>query len=327
MTIRERKLGLATRDAYGEALLELGRRDERIVVLDADLSKSTKSNGFAKAFPDRFRNVGIAEANMVGMAAGLATTGLIPFASSFASFLMAKGYDQMRMGVANPRANAKFVGSHGGISLGEDGASQQSVEDVALAVSLPHFTVIVPADAVATRALTMAMAAHDGPVFMRTGRPKAPTIYSEGETFPLGGAKVLQKGTDATIVAYGLLVFEALQAADMAAAVGLSVGVIDAYCVKPLDVAAIATAARESGALLVAEEHLITGGLGAMVAQAAACHCPVPMAFVGLDDRYSESGTPEALMTAYGFTAEHLFAEVQALIARKAVTAHAVLGV
>lgn len=317
MTVREKKLGPATRDAYGDALVKLGATNPKVVALDSDLSKSTKSGGFAKKYPERFLNVGIAEANMASMAAGLAGTGLVPFAHSFASFLMAKTFDQLRMGVANPKVNAKFVGSHGGISLGEDGASQQSVEDVALAVALPHFTVLVPADGEATKAVTREAAEHVGPVFLRTGRPKAPVIYAEGERFPIGGAKVLQKGTDATIVANGLLVFEALQAADMAAEIGLSVGVVDAYSVKPLDRGAIAEAAEGSGAILVAEEHLTTGGLGAMVAQAAALSRPVPMAFVGLEDTYAESGTPEALMEAYGLTAKHLFDEVKALIERK----------
>lgn len=317
MTVREKKLGPATRDAYGDALVALGAENPKVVALDSDLSKSTKSGGFAKKYPERFLNVGIAEANMASMAAGLATTGLVPFAHSFASFLMAKTFDQLRMGVANPKANAKFVGSHGGISLGEDGASQQSVEDVALAVALPHFAVLVPADGEATKALTFETAKHEGPVFLRTGRPKAPVIYPAGESFPIGGAKVLQEGTDATIVANGLLVFEALQAADMAAEVGLSIGVVDAYSVKPLDQAAIAQAAKGSGAILVAEEHLTTGGLGAMVAQAAALTHPVPMAFVGLKDTYAESGTPEALMEAYGLTAKHLFDEVKALVSRK----------
>jgi transketolase len=317
MTIRERKLGAATRDAYGDALVELGKKNDKVVVLDADLSKSTKSNGFAKAFPDRFLNVGIAEANMASMAAGIANTGLVPFASSFASFLMAKTFDQLRMGVANPRVNAKFVGSHSGISLGEDGASQQSVEDLALAIALPHFAVLVPSDGVACKALTFVAAEHEGPVFLRTGRPKAPVIYQDGERFPVGGAKVLQTGTDATIVACGLLVFEALQAADMAKEAGLSIGVIDAYSVKPLDEQAIAKAARESGAILTAEEHLTTGGLGSVVAQAVVKHHPVPMAFVGLEDRYSESGTPEALMEAYGLTAKHLFEAVKALVEKK----------
>lgn len=317
MTIRERKMGAATRDAYGEALAELGASNPKVVVLDSDLSKSTKTNGFAKKFPDRFLNVGIAEANMVSMAAGLATSGLVPFASSFASFLMCKTFDQLRMGVANPKANAKFVGSHGGVSLGEDGASQMSVEDIALAVALPHFAVLVPADGAATRALTFTIAAHEGPVFMRTGRPKAPVIYGADEAFPIGGSKLLQEGKDATIVANGLLVFEALQAADMAAAAGLSVGVLDCYSIKPIDEAAIAKAAKASGALLVAEEHLTTGALGAMVAQVAAKHHPVPMDFVGMNDAYGESGTPEALMEHFGFTAENLFNRVKALIERK----------
>lgn len=317
MAIRERKLGAATRDAYGEALVELGSQDPRVVVLDADLSKSTKTNGFAKKFPERFLNVGIAEANMVSIAAGLATTGLVPFASSFASFLMCKGFDQLRMGVANPQSNAKFVGSHGGVSLGEDGASQMSVEDIALAVALPHFAVLVPADGAATTALTFAMAKHEGPVFMRTGRPKAPIIYAAGEAFPIGGSKLLQSGTDATIVASGLLVFEALQAADMAAEIGLSVGVLDCYSIKPIDAAAVTLAAKTSGALLVAEEHLTTGGLGAMVAQVTGRTHPVPLDFIGLNDVYGESGTPDALMKHFGLTAENLFDHVKTLVERK----------
>ncbi|MEB3285107.1 MAG: transketolase C-terminal domain-containing protein [Candidatus Sericytochromatia bacterium] len=317
MTIRERKMGAATRDAYGDVLVEIGAEDPRVVVLDADLSKSTKTGAFAKKFPERFFNVGIAEANMVGMAAGLATTGYVPFASSFASFLMCKTFDQLRMGVANPRVNAKFVGSHGGVSLGEDGASQMAVEDVALAVALPHFQVLVPADAQATRSLTRAMAAHIGPAFMRTGRPKAPLVYGDDEIFVLGGSKLLQEGDDVTIVANGLLVFEALQAADMAAARGLSVGVLDCYSVKPLDVAAVERVARRSGALLVAEEHLTTGGLAAMVSQAVVQRFPVPVDFVGVEDCYGESGTPDALLQHFGLTAAHLLARLEPLIERK----------
>jgi transketolase len=307
-------LGKATRDAYGEALRDLGREHDDIVVLDADLAKSTKSALFGEEFPDRFFNVGIQEANMVGMAGGFASCGKVPFISSFACFVILKGFDQLRMAVAYPHLNVKVAGSHGGISPGEDGASQQSVEDLALAVALPHFAVLVPSDGVACKALTFVSAEHQGPVFLRTGRPKAPVIYSEGEQFPVGGSKTLQTGTDATIVACGLLVFEALQAADMAAEIGLSVGVIDAYSIKPIDAQAIAKAARESGAILTAEEHLTTGGLGSLVAQVVAEHHPVPMAFVGLKDRYSESGTPEALMEAYGFTAKHLFEELKALV-------------
>lgn len=318
MTVRETKLGAATRDAYGQALKALGAVNPKVVALDADLSKSTKSGDFAKAYPERFFNVGIAEANMVSMAAGLAGTGLIPFAHSFASFLLCKTFDQLRMGVANPKVNAKFVGSHGGISLGEDGASQQSVEDFALAIALPHFAVLCPADEASTHALVPAMAAHHGPVFMRTGRPKAPVVYAPGDQdFKLGGSRLLQSGTDATIVACGLMVHEALRAADMAAEAGLKVGVVDAYSLKPLDAATIVAEAKRSGAVLVAEEHLTTGGLGAQVAQALAEGCPVPMAFVGLEDRYAESGTPEALMQHYGLTGEHLWAKLQVLLARK----------
>ena len=314
---KTRPLGPATRDAYGEALVELGRLNPAVVVLDADLSKSTKSNGFAKAFPERFMNVGIAEANMVSMAAGLASCGLIPFASSFASFLMAKSFDQLRMGVANPRVNAKFVGSHGGISLGEDGASQQSVEDLALAVALPHMAVLVPADAVAAKALTFVAAAHAGPVFMRTGRPKAALVHAPDAVFAVGGSHTLRTGRDLTIVANGLMVHEALCAAELAEDLGLSVGVIDAYSVKPLDEASIVKAAEDSGALLVVEEHLTSGALGAAVAQVCARLRPVPMAFIGLQDTYAESGTPEALLEHFGLSARHVLLALQELLVRK----------
>lgn len=318
MTVRETQLGAATRDAYGQALKALGGVNPKVVALDSDLSKSTKSGDFAKAFPERFFNVGIAEANMVGMTAGLAGSGLIPFAHSFASFLMAKGFDQLRMGVANPQVNAKFVGSHGGISLGEDGASQQSVEDFALAIALPHFAVLCPADEAATHALVPVMAQHVGPMFMRTGRPKAAKVYAAGDVdFKVGGSRVLQSGTDLTIVACGLMVHEALRAADMAAEKGLSVGVVDAYSLKPLDAATIVAEAKKSGAVLVAEEHLTTGGLGAQVAQALGVGHPVPMAFVGLEDTYAESGTPESLMEKFGLTGEHIWAKAEALLGRK----------
>ena len=210
----EVKLGKATRDAYGEALVELGNENKNVVVLDADLSKSTKSGDFAKKYPERFFNCGISEANMVGMAAGFAGAGLIPYASSFASFLVCKGFDQIRMSIANPHLNVKLVGSHGGISLGEDGASQQSVEDIALACALPKFTVLVPSDAVITKFLTKRMSQISSPVYMRTGRPKAPILYAENETFEIGKAKTVREGNDVTVIANGLLVMEALLAAD-----------------------------------------------------------------------------------------------------------------
>lgn len=317
MEKREKKLGPATRDAYGKALLELGKANPRIVALDADLSKSTKSGLFAKAFPDRFFNCGIAEANMVGIAAGLASAGKIPFASSFAVFLLCKSYDQIRMSVANPYLNVKLVGSHGGISLGEDGASQQSVEDIALACALPRFVVMIPADEVSCRSLTDRAAAHVGPVFIRTARPKAPIIYPEGEGFTIGKAKTLQSGEDVTLVAYGLMVWEALEAAGLLASKGISATVIDMHTVKPLDEEALVASAKRTGAVVTAEEHLLSGGLSARVAQVLALQAPTPMESIGVRDTYAESGTPAELLEKYGLTAPHIVAAAEAVLKRK----------
>ncbi|MFY9269685.1 MAG: transketolase C-terminal domain-containing protein [Candidatus Manganitrophaceae bacterium] len=314
---RETKLGLATRDAYGQVLVELGKTDPRIVVIDADLSKSTKSGLFSKSFPERFFNCGIAEANMVSIAAGLASCGKVPFASSFASFLLCKSFDQLRMSVANPGLNVKIVGSHGGISLGEDGASQQSVEDFALACALPKFVVAVPADEVACRALVRSAATHNGPVYLRTGRPKAPLLYTDSDRIELGKANRIASGTDVTIIANGLLVWEALIASDILRERRISVAVLDVHTLKPIDEAAIIAAANETGAIVTAEEHLLAGGLGSRVAQVLAQHCPVPMASVGLADTYAESGTPSELFEKYGLTAHHLVQAVESVLKRK----------
>lgn len=314
---REKNLGLATRDAYGQALVELGKADSRIVAVDADLSKSTKSGLFGKAFPDRFFNCGIAEANMVSVAAGLASCGKIPFASSFASFLLCKSFDQLRMSVANPSLNVKIVGSHGGISLGEDGASQQSIEDFALACALPKFTVLSPADEISCRALVRFAAEHIGPVYIRTGRPKAPILYTGSELFQLGRAHKIVAGEDVTIIANGLLVWEALVASDTCRERGISAAVIDLHTLKPIDEAAIIAAAEETGAVVTAEEHLLSGGVASRVAQVVAEHHPVPMASVGIADTYAESGTPTQLMEKYGLTAKHIVQAVESVLKRK----------
>ncbi len=313
----KRVYGMATRDAYGKTLVELGKENPNIVVLDADLSKSTKSVLFAREFKDRFFNMGIAEANMVSTAAGLATCGKIPFASSFASFLMCKTFDQLRMSVANPHLNVKLVGSHGGISIGEDGASQMGVEDIALACSLPGFVVMVPADEIATRALVRLAAEHAGPVYIRTGRPKAPIVYQPGVRFEIGKANVLREGRDITVIANGLLVQEAMEAACQCGEKGIDVRVVDMHTVKPVDVDAIIQSARTTGAIVVAEEHLLSGGLGAAVAQVAAEHSPVPMGFIGLRDTYAESGLPTELFQKYGLTAGHIVAEIEKTVKRK----------
>jgi transketolase len=311
------ELGQATRDAYGEALRDLGRQHEDIVVLDADLSKSTKSWTFGAEFPDRFFNVGIQEANMVGMAGGLAMAGKVPFISSFACFVILKGFDQLRMAVSYPNLNIKIVGSHQGISVGEDGTSQQSVEDVALACSLPNVVVTVPADEHEMRAVVKAAYAHQGPVYIRSGRPNAPLVYDREPDFVFGRAARLREGTDVTIIANGLLVGAAIVAHDRLAAEGISARVVNMATVKPVDADEVEAAARETGAIVTAEEHLIHGGLGSVVAQAAARRYPVPMEFVGLDDLYAESGEPAALMVKYGLTADEVVAAVRRVLGRK----------
>jgi len=315
----KRVYGMATRDAYGKTLVELGKENPHIVVLDADLSKSTKSVFFAKEFKERFFNMGIAEANMVSTAAGFASCGKIPFASSFASFLMCKGFDQLRMSVANSQLNAKFVGSHGGISIGEDGASQMAVEDIALACSLPGFVVLVPADEIATKALVRLAARHIGPVYIRTGRPKTPIIYQPGTNFEIGKANIVREGIDITVITNGLLVQEAIEAACICSRNGIDVRVIDMHTVKPVDVNAIIQSASTTGAIVTAEEHLLSGGLGAAVAQVVTEHHPVPMGFIGLKDTYAESGTAEELLKKYGLTAEHIVAGIEKTVKKKTV--------
>ncbi|MBI5194130.1 MAG: transketolase family protein [Nitrospirae bacterium] len=308
---------MATRDAYGKTLAELGKENPAIVALDADLSKSTKSILFAKEFKERFFNMGIAEANMVSTAAGLASCGKIPFASSFASFLICKTFDQLRMSIANPHLNVKLVGSHGGISIGEDGASQMGVEDIALACSLPGFVVMVPADELSTKELVRLAAKHIGPVYIRTGRPKAPVIYQNGGNFEIGKANIIREGIDITVIANGLLVQEAVEAACICSEKGIDVRVIDMHTVKPIDVDAIVQSAQNTGAIVTAEEHLLSGGLGAAVAQVVSEHYPVPMGFIGLKDTYAESGQPDELFKKYGLTAEHIVDKIEKTVKRK----------
>ncbi len=317
VNVMEKKLGGATRDGYGQTLAELGRKDPRIVVLDADLATSTRTAAFAKEFPARFINVGIAEANMVGLAAGLAHSGKIPFISSFACFLTSKAYDQLRMAVALPRMNVKVVTSHGGISVGEDGSSQQSIEDVALMTSLSGFTVIVPSDEHVTRALVAAAAAVNGPVYIRTGRPKAPIVHQPTTPFSIGKGVLVKTGRDVTIIANGLLVWEALVAAEQLEASGVSAAVVDMHTIKPLDEALVAAQAKTTGAIVTAEEHQIWGGLGSAVSRAVSRSHPVPMEFVAIQDTYAESGKPEQLFEKYGLTAAHIVQAVRRAVTRK----------
>ncbi len=312
----ELKPGAATREAFGRALVELGRENKDIVVCDADLSKSTMTVYFQKEFPDRFFSCGIAEADMVGIGAGLAYAGKIPFVSSFSAFLMNKGFEQLRVTAAYAHLNLKAVGTHSGISIGEDGPSQMSIEETSLACSLPGFVVISPADEVSTKALVRAAAAHDGPVFIRTGRPKAPVIYSEGANFEIGKAVELIEGTDVAILANGLLLSEAIRAAEALQNDGVSARVVDVHTVKPLDREAVRRAAQ-TGAIVVAEEHLVDGGLGVRVAQAVTEILPCPMEFVGIRDTFAESGQPDELLTKYGLRASNIVEAVKKVIARK----------
>jgi transketolase len=308
--------GKATRVAFGEALRDLGAEDRQIVVVDADLNNSTRTDIFAKAHPDRFFNVGIAESNMVGVAAGLAAAGKKAWCASFATFVMSNAFDQLRMSVAFPEWNVKVVGSHSGISIGEDGPSQMGIEDVALACALPGFQVVVPCDEYSTRAAVRALNAHAGPAYLRTGRPNAPQVYQEGAAWQLGKATELRAGKDVTIIANGLLVGAALEAAAALEKEGISARVLDMHTVKPLDVDAVARAARETGGIVVAEEHLAHGGLGSAVAAAAAETHPARMRFVNLGDRFAESGSPGELLEKYGLTYPNIARAARELLAK-----------
>ena len=296
------KMGKATRDAFGLALAEVGKSNPRVVVLDGDVWNSTRTEYFAKQFPDRFFNVGIAESNLVGVAAGLASSGKVPVLASFAVFVICNAYDQLRMSVAFPGLNVKVVGTHAGISIGEDGPSQMGIEDVALACALPGFTVVVPADEPSTKKATEAMIAHNGPVYLRAGRPNVPIVYPDGCDFQLGRAIQLRDGKDVTLVANGIMVAAALEAAESLKAKNLSARVLDMHTVKPIDRDALVRASRDTGAIVVAEEHLAAGGLGTAVAAALGELAPCPIRYVNIGDRFAESGTSEELLEKYGLT-------------------------
>ena len=298
-------------------LVELGRENPNVVVCDADLSKSTNTAGFAKEFPDRFISCGIAEANMVAVGAGLASHGKVAFVSSFTCFVLNKGFEQLRVTSAYAQVPLKVVGTHSGISIGEDGPSQMSIEDLALACSLPGFTVIDPCDEVSMKSLVKSAAALPGSVFIRAGRANAPIVYEAGHRFEIGKSIELIPGTDVTVIAHGLLVAEAIRASETLAAEGIHVRVIDMHTIKPLDEEAIARAARETGAIVVAEEHLVDGGLGVRVAQSAAKSHPCVMEFVGINDTYAESGPPEAVLDKYGLLARDVIAACRKALARK----------
>ena len=307
----------STREIYGKTLVDLGKQDKDIVVLDADVSPSTMTNYFAREFPQRFFNCGLQEQNMIGIAAGLAASGKTVFASTFAVFVVCRCFDQLRLCISQPNLNVKVVATHGGITVGEDGISHQAIEDLALCCALPSFTVVVPADAIETAEAVRAAAGTYGPFYIRLSRPKTPIVYPEGYRFTLGKAVTMRQGKDATIIATGIMVAKALGVADILAREGIDCRVINVHTVKPLDEAAIVSAASETGAIVVTEEHLAQGGLGSRVAHILAKEKPVPMEFVNLGDRYAMSGKAEELLQRYGLTPEHIEASVKSAVRRK----------
>ncbi len=306
-----------TRSGFGAGLHEAGKADERIMALAADLVGSVKMDDFARDFPERYVECGIAEANMVGVAAGLAITGKIPFIGSFAEFISGRVYDQVRQEVSYGNTNVKIASSHAGLTVGEDGATHQTMEDVALMRALPGMVVICPCDYNQTKAATLAAAKYEGPVYLRFGRPAVPNFTDADQTFEIGKAIVLNEGTDATVFATGHLVWEALQACEQLEQEGISLEVIDIATIKPLDEAAVVASARKTGAVVCAEEHNMAGGLGELVAGVLAAQAPTPMEYVNGGDRFGQTGTPAELMSKYGLSAEGIVAAVKRVLARK----------
>ena len=306
-----------TRSGFGAGLLIAGKADPNVVALTADLKGSLKMDAFAAEFPERFFQCGIAEANMVGAAAGLAITGKVPFIGSFAEFVTGRVYDQVRQEVAYGSTNVKIASSHAGITLGEDGATHQTMEDIALMRALPGMVVLNPCDYNQTLQATVAAAKYDGPVYLRFGRPSVPNFTDPDEPFVIGKAIVLNEGSDVTLIATGHTVWEALQAAEALEAEGISAEVIDIASIKPLDEEAIIASAKKTGAIVVAEEHNMAGGLGEAVASCLAKSVPTPVEFVNGEDKFGQSGTPSALMAAYGLDAPHIAEAAKKAIARK----------
>lgn len=294
---------IATREAYGNALAEFGQ-DSRIVVLDADLSKSTKTDNFRKKFPERFFNMGIAEGNMMATAAGMAACGKIVFASTFAMFAAGRAFEQIRNSICYPKLDVKIGATHAGLSVGEDGASHQAIEDIAIMRAIPNMTVISPADAVETRYAVKAAIEHDGPVYLRLGRLNVPVIYDESSyKYEIGKGITLSEGNDATIIATGLMVHAALEAKALLQQEGISARVVNIHTIKPIDVDIIVKAAKETGVIVTAEEHNVIGGLGSAVAEVLTEYYPVPLLRVGVQDKFGKSGKPDILMEMYGLTA------------------------
>jgi len=307
---------IATRVAYGTALAEIGH-NENIVVLDADLSKSTRTDLFKKKYPERHINMGIAEANMMAVAAGLATCGKTVFASTFAMFAAGRAFDQVRNSIGYPHLNVKIGATHAGITVGEDGASHQAIEDIALMRSIPGMTVISPADAVSTKVLVKKAAEMYGPVYLRLGRLDVPVIYPEDAEFEIGKGVCIKEGTDVTLIATGFMVEKALAAAEALKESGVSARVIDIHTIKPLDEEIIIKAAKETGAIVTCEEHNVLGGLGSAVAEVVVKNFPVPMEMVGVEDSFGKSGKPADLVEKYSLTAENVIEKAKLVLERK----------
>ncbi|MBL0098026.1 MAG: transketolase family protein [Bacteroidetes bacterium] len=310
-----------TRSGFGAGLLELGRKDTRVVALCADLTGSLKMDAFAKEFPDRFFQTGIAEANMMGIAAGMTIGGKIPFTGTFANFSTGRVYDQIRQSIAYSEKNVKICASHAGLTLGEDGATHQILEDIGMMRMLPGMVVINPCDFNQTKAATIAIAAHDGPVYLRFGRPVVPNFTPTDQVFEIGKAIHLNEGTDVTIIATGHLVWKAIEAGERLAEAGISADIINIHTIKPIDAAAIIRSAKKTGCVVTAEEHNKIGGLGEAVAHVLSSSYPVPQEFVAVQDSFGESGTPEQLMVKYGLDTDHIVGAVEKVMQRKNVHA------
>ncbi|RFS22635.1 transketolase family protein [Chitinophaga silvatica] len=306
-----------TRGGFGEGILEAGRKNPNVVALTADLLGSMKLNAFIKEFPDRFVQVGIAEANMMGIAAGMTLGGKIPYTTTFANFSTGRVYDQIRQSIAYSNKNVKICASHAGLTLGEDGATHQILEDIGMMKMLPGMTVIVPCDFNQTKAATIAIAEYEGPVYLRFGRPKWPNFTAEDQKFEIGKAQILHEGTDVTLFACGHLVWIAIEAGKILEEKGYSVEIINIHTIKPLDEAAIIASLKKTGCAVTAEEHNIIGGLGDSVAHVAARNVPVPIEFVGTNDTFGESGKPVELLKKYGLDADHIVAAAEKAMQRK----------
>ena len=306
-----------TRDGYGEGLVELGKKNPNVVVLGADLTGSTRCNWFRDEFPSRFIQVGIAEQNLIGIAAGLSLVGKIPFASTYSVFCPGRNWDQIRISVAYNQANVKLTGAHAGVSVGQDGATHQGLEDIAITRCLPNMTVLAPCDSIETKKATIAAGQMKGPVYLRFAREATPVFTTLKAPFQIGKAEVFRKGADATIIACGPTVHEALLAADDLEKDGLSIRVINNHTIKPIDQDTIIEAAERTGAIVTAEDHQVMGGLGSAVAEVLVKNCPVPIEMIGVQDRFGESGSPEELMREFHLLAEDIKVAVKKALKRK----------